>query len=126
MILSEAKNEYSYYTTKIIGNLTTRGIIFLDESTRDNIERYVTFVINENNTVNQDLEIPGKINYSLDIVSGKFLDFAGFWIKYINPKITIEELSKNGDTYTHLINGRKRDIRLVKNNYENRWSLINH
>lgn len=44
---------------------------------------------------NQDLQVPSKSFYSLEMASGLFLDLLPFWQKYFNPKATQEVLLKN-------------------------------
>lgn len=125
MILSEAKNTY------IFDHIYTPGgykFVFFDESTRDTIQpRYLYFHTNKYNTGNPDLEIKGIDKYTFFIAYGNFLDFAGFWIKYINPNITIEQLSENGDEYTYKLNGDKKTIRLKKDTGKtvDNWYLKN-
>lgn len=127
LILAEAKNPFSYHSTKFVRSQQICGITYYDESTRgtDN-DRYVVFATSVVNDGNADLEIKGKDVYSFTMAYGNFLDFAGFWIKYINPNITLEELSKNGDRYVFLYNDEKREISLRKQSDENKWLLRNY
>lgn len=127
LILAEAKNTFNYHSTKHNRKEKKCFITFFDESSRGtDQERKIIFVTSVTYTGNPDLEIHGENVYSLAWVEGKFLDFAGFWIKYINPNISLEKLSEKGDIYTYLHNGEKRDIRLVKLiGDNNEWLLRN-
>lgn len=78
------------------------GFSYLDKSTENSDSpRYVYFYCDKYEIGgNADLETKGKNVYSLSIAEGKFLDFANWWIKYMNPNETIETLSlKEQDKY---------------------------
>jgi hypothetical protein len=113
LILSESKNKYSYDGASTPGGYR---FVYFDESTRGtNNPRYLYFHTRNYNTGNPDLEIKGDEKYTFSIVYGNFLDFANFWIKYINPNISIEKLSEKGiDEYTYKLNGETRTLLLKK------------
>lgn len=87
---------------------------YFDETTRGtNNQKYINFITNKYNDL-----------YSFSIVDGSFNDFSGFWIKYINPQISIDDLSKNGDKCLYKSNGKTQTIQLIKS--DNRWTLRNY
>ena len=94
---------------------------YFDESTRGtDSPRYVYFYCNKYNIGgNTDLEIKGKDVYSLSQAKGKFLDFAKWWIKYINPKETLESLSEKGKDKAACIDG---EIQLLKQ-FDGSWII---
>lgn len=127
LIVAEAKRKWSYHSTKINRKQGECLVKFYDESAKSaEHEDYLSFLVSLTNDGNSDLEIEGEDFYSLAMVKGKFLDFAGFWIKYINPHITLNELAKNGDKQTYMYGGEKRDVRLIKIDEPNKWMLRNY
>lgn len=97
---------------------------FFDESTRGTgSPRYVYFYTNKYNTGNPDLEIEGDDFFTLAIAKGKFLDFANWWIKYINPNETPESLSaKRKDKFTFTDDaGKEQTLQLLKSG--NEWII---
>ena len=95
-VLDESEKTFSFESVKY-----TQGYYqfkYFDESTRgtDNLH-YVYFYCSKYEIGgNPDLEIKGDEVYTLSQGKGKFLDFAKWWIKYINPNETLESLSKKG------------------------------
>lgn len=126
MIVAESKSKLIYYSN--IKHLNSIGFRFIDEATINNEgKRYVAFVTNKYNKGNADLEIAGKDVFTFSVSEGRFLDFAGFWVKYINPNITIEKLAENkGDKYVYILNDEKRALTLTKRiGADNVWVLRN-
>jgi len=86
---------------------------YFDESTRGtDSPRYVYFWCNKYEIGgNADLEVKGKDVYSLFQVKGKFLDFAKWWIRYVDPNETLESLSEKGKDDAACLNG---EVKLLK------------
>lgn len=93
------------------------NFVFLDESTRGTNEPlFVYFRSNKYNIGNKDLEIESVDIYTLSIAHGRFLDFAKWWIKYINPNETLETLSKQRTSKFSFTDdeGTPQTIQLIK------------
>lgn len=121
-ILNESNKTFSFDGIKF--SQGRYSFKFFDESTRgtDN-PRYIYFYTNKYNTGNKDLEIDGVDLYTLSLAEGKFLDFANWWIKYINPKETLESLSSKGkDKFIFTDDdGKNQTLQLLKQ--DNRWII---
>lgn len=90
---------------------------YFDESTRGtNVSHYVYFYCSKYEIGgNSDLEIKGNDVYTLSQGKGKFLDFAKWWIKYINPKETLQSLSEKGkDKFTFQTEKGEETLQLLK------------
>jgi len=96
---------------------------FFDESTRGSDSRSVYFYTFKLDTNNPDLEIEGPDLYTFGMAIGRFLDFAKWWIKYINPNETLESLSAKGkDKFVFKDNkGNSRTLQLLK--YREHWMI---
>lgn len=122
-ILTESGKTFSFQ-----GSSSSQGrymFRYLDESTREaDKKRFVIFSTNKYSTGNADLEIKGTDYYVFSIVSGVFLDFAGFWIKYINPNETPESLSAKGkDKYiVKFDDGKQETLQLLKQ-HDGSWII---
>lgn len=114
-VLDDSEKEFSFEGVKY-----SQGYYqfkYFDESTRGtNASHYVYFYCSKHEIGgNSDLEIKGTNVYTLSQGKGKFLDFAKWWIKYINPKETLQSLSEKGkDKYTFQTEKGEETLQLLK------------
>lgn len=114
-VLDESEKTFSFDGVKY-----TQGYYqfkYFDESTRGtNSPRYVYFYCSKYEIGgNADLEIKGSNVYTLSQAKGKFLDFAKWWIKNINPKETLESLSEKGkDKFIFQTDKGEETLQLLK------------
>lgn len=123
-LLKESKRQY-----KLVDSLKYQNNYILDyEYKTETAPLKIRFAFSVYKVgANPDLEIEGKIVYTLKSIYGKYLDIFPIWKKYINPEADMETLSKKfGGDKKQIPIGDKTKVYTFRSDDNGYWILSIH